>query len=432
LPEYYWAENRELLDRFREGKNAFDRSPRAEFRAVTLVAGAAGVGKTFLKEVVFSKDYPRSAICKFDIREVYDEWASDGIIADKADLASGDLVINRLKSVTDKSKPRLRDYLEAKHASFYVIDSLDEIHPDDYGWVLEQVEDFVFRREHSFVHVVVFGRGFAFRDFWAKPAAHRRENNIELYVLNPPTFRTTGDLLVSSWNYHSWKFGLAWAPHGGEPEPMPLDAYAQWASSGFTREGKFKSVTCQENEDIRADVQNVFVHCACTSPLVCSALYNLAGNTLMREILCEQTLQRLPVDEGRIAEAYLDAWLVRGTKVHGRPSRERPEHLDLYLSLLERVAVKYLEGDALDDGGWFLLRDSDTVTVDDGRRQLTFPVNRILDRSGLIIADPRGQGVATHGFEPICFHRLLVERHSRRAAWEPRSSEDSNRFDHRR
>jgi len=420
LPDYYWAENDVLRNRLERAKAAFRRVPAPTFRALTLVAGAAGVGKTFIKGGVFNKDYPRTAACKFDIRELYDEWAEDGIAADEADLSSGDLVINCLKSVTDKSKPRLYEYLDAQGAGFYVIDSLDEIHPDDYAWVLEQVEDFVFDCDRQFVHVVVFGRGFAFREFWNKRTEHRNRSDVELYLLNPPAFCTTGDLTVSSWNYHSWKYRLAWAPDGNETSKMPLDAYARWVKNGFSCQGTFRSVTCEANDDMRADVQSALVQCASKSRVVSGALYNLAGNSMIREILRREILEQRPYDERRVAQAYLNQWLIRETKVHDRPSVEKPEHLDLYLSLLGHVAVKYLQEDGIDEQGYFPVRDGDAVTVEHECRQRTFPVKRILDGSGLIITDPREDSVAKYRFEPLWVHRLLSEMHGERMAKEQR------------
>jgi hypothetical protein len=415
LPDYYWAENRQLRQRLEQAKNAFHRTPTPAFRGLTLVAGAAGVGKTFIKGEVFNKDCPPSATCKFDVPDLYEQWVREGIAANKPDLASDDLVISYRKSVTDKSRPRLREYLEAQHAGFYVIDSLDEVHPDDYAWVLHQVEDFVVRRKQQFVHVAVFGRGFAFRDFWHQRTAGRDQADVELYLLNPPTFRTTGDLLVSSWNYHSWKYDLAWAPDGREADKMTFDAYRQWVASGFSRNDRFQSITFETNDDMRTDVQDALVHGATKSRVVGGALYNLAGNSFIREILRRETLAQRPFDECRIARAYLDAWLARETKVHDRPSREKPEYLDLYLSLLEQVAVTHLTSQCIDEKGFFPIGQGDTVTVRHNHRPYAFPVRQILERSGLVATDPRTPGVAKYRFEPVWIHRLLVEMYDERA-----------------
>ncbi len=420
LPDYYWAENRPLRDRLEDAKETFRREPTSNYRALTLVAGAAGVGKTFIKGKVSDKGFSKTAVCKFDIGELYDEWAEGGVVEDKADLATDDLVISRLKSVSDKSQPRLREYLEAQNANFFVIDSLDEIHPDDYAWALEQVADFVNHGDRQFVHVAVFGRGFAFRGFWLKNRECLGDANVELHLLNSPAFRTTGDLAVSSWNYHSWKYQLSWAPDGREGSKMPLDAYANWVESGFCRNGMFQSVTCAENDSMCPEVHDAFVQCASERPLVRSALHNLAGNGMIREILQQEALERRQYDERRIARAYLEEWLIRETKVHDRPSVERRAHLDLYLSLLGRVALKHLQDGAIDDIGYFTVRDGDSVTTAHEGQERVFSVKRILNGSGLVITDPRDEGPAKYRFEPLWTHRLLAEMHCEQVAKEGR------------
>jgi len=420
LPDYYWAENRLLRDRLENAKTTFHRVPTPAYQALTLVAGAAGIGKTFIKGEVFDKDLPETAVSKFNIRELYDDWAKGGVARHEPDLAAADLVISQLKSVIDKTKPRLREFLETQDASFYVIDSLDEIHRDDHAWILEQVADFAFRGDRQFVHVAVFGRGFAFRDFWQDRTEHPDAANVELHVLKPPVFRTTGDLTVSSWNYHTWKFDLTWAPDGKQTSKIPLDAYMRWVESGFSRQDIFQSVTCEANDNMRPDVRRALVQCASERSIVSSALCNLAGNSMIREILQRETLERRPYDERRIAQAYLNAWLIRETEAHDRPSIERPDHLDLYVSLLERVAVKYLEEGAVDSQGYFPVRDGDTVTCEHEGRQQTFRVKHILGGSGLIVTDPRQKGPAKYRFEPFWTHRLLAEMHSERMAKEGR------------
>lgn len=244
LPAYYWAANQDLRKRFENARRIYEARSPQPYRALTLVAGAAGIGKSFLKDEVFRKDYPADAVCKFDMKERYAAWQADGKTVEKPDLHGGSVVLNRMLSLADPQQPDLLRFLASKPAAFFVIDSLDEVHPDDYAAVLEQIEQFAFRGGRDFVHVVVFGRSLAFGDYWRNHAGRSTSESPALFVLNPPAFRTTGDLLVSSWNYHTWKYKLKWAPDGGELAPLPLDAYAEWFGQGFPRTGKFASVAC--------------------------------------------------------------------------------------------------------------------------------------------------------------------------------------------
>jgi hypothetical protein len=150
-------------------------------------------------------------------------------------------------------------------------------------------------------------------------------------------------------------------------------------------------------------------------PPVNSMFYNLAGNDMLRQIAERYALEELPYNERTVMEAYLAKWLERGSETHNRPSFAELEHLDLNLELLEGVAVKYLLENRVDSEGFFNVRDDDAVTVDYHGRRLSFPVFRILDRSGLKYLDLREPGSHRYRFEPVWLHRLLVERHNDRS-----------------
>jgi hypothetical protein len=325
------------------------------------------------------------------------------------------MALNHLLSIRDKSRPHLREYLEANGSSrFFVIDSLDEIHPDDYVSTLQQIHEFVASPKRDFVHVVVFGRGVAFREYWRAYHPAGQTETVKLFLLNPPRLRTTGDLIVSSWNYHCWKYGLSWSTAGGSPQPMPLGAYSDWVGNGFQRNGAFRLVTSDANSSMRPDVQRALMEWAGKYRLVTGTLDNLAGNSLMREIIEQEVLAGRGYDERRIMSAYFNGWMVRDTKSADRPSLEKPVHLDLYLYLLQQVAVRYLQAGQLDRRGFFAVRDEDTIVVQKDGQQLSFPVKQILDRSGLKFIDPREYQVRRYRFEPIWFHRMLVQMHNER------------------
>jgi hypothetical protein len=414
LPDYYWAANRDLRQRFEHARSVYEAGTPRPYRAVTLVAGAAGVGKSFLKDEVFRKDYPAGAVCKFDLKELFATWQAEGTTVLKPDLACGPVVLNQMLSLADPRRRDLVSYLESNPAAFFVIDSLDEIHPDDYMAVLQQIDQFVARGGRGFVHVVVFGRSLAFRDYWRATASRVGGESPALFVLHPPVFRTTGDLLVSNWNYHGWKYKLKWASDGGELSPLPLDAYAEWSEQGFPRSGKFASVTCLPNDNMTPLVRDTLSAWAQSQRVVGGALYNLAGNSLLREIVEQSVRDGRPFDEPTFMSAYLQKWLERESASENRPSARQPEHLDLYLQLLQGAAVKVLAEGRVDDNGSFPLSEADVVEVDYRGRRLVFPVKRILDRSGLKHFDPRQPGPPKYRFEPIWMHRLLVTMYNER------------------
>jgi hypothetical protein len=388
---------------------------------ITLIAGDAGIGKTFLKCQAFSKDYPREAVCKLDLRELYTQWQSEGLVEPRPDLfagtsagSEGDVILSQLLAIREDQPLPLRRHLESVPASFYVIDSLDEIHPDDCERVLEQIERFVHDSARPFLHVVVLGRSVAFRDFWHKRAGFYSRDIMDLYLLDPPQLRTTGDLLVSTWNYHSFFFKLQVSRDDAEPTGMPFDLYRQWTQAGFPASINGMQVQHQANANMHPKVLDQVQTWAMRYPVVNSMLYNLAGNGLIREIAERHALADKPYDERQVMEEYLSLWLDRDTQSNDRPSQAKPEHLDLYLRLLEGVAVKYLDEGQLDNAGYFTIRYDDAIVVQERGRTLRFPVYRIVDRSGLKHADPRDPGGPRYRFEPFWVHRLLVQKHNDR------------------
>jgi hypothetical protein len=255
LPEYYWAANQPIRQRLDRSKTAY-RSPQDRpFRAVTFIAGDAGVGKTFIKGEVVNKGVARDDIFRCDLRELYEHWDGQGFIEQRRDLYSGELVINTLPAIRDRSKQLLKKLLAAQTAHFYIIDSLDEVHPDDYVTNLQQVVEFTFNTDRPFVHVVVLGRPFSFREYWQTCRSQYERHDVELLMLEAPQLRTTGDLLVSSWNYHTWKYQLQLKTDDGESAMMSLDDYLNWTAFGFKRSGRFSSVTCESNDDMDPIVQ---------------------------------------------------------------------------------------------------------------------------------------------------------------------------------
>jgi hypothetical protein len=175
-----------------------------------------------------------------------------------------------------------------------------------------------------------------------------------------------------------------------------------------------EDVSYQPNSNMHPRVHEELTKWAREKPIVGSMLCNLAGNSILREIVSDHVAKGRAYNERDVMEAYLAAWLVRDTKSDDRPSQTKPEHLDLYLRLLEGVAVKYLNERKVDQQGCFAVRAGDTITVAYEQSELTFPVKRILNRSGLIFVDPRQTNGSNYRYEPIWLHRLLVEKHNDR------------------
>ncbi|MCO6458589.1 MAG: hypothetical protein J5I93_25055 [Pirellulaceae bacterium] len=417
LSAYYTAANPALLERFAAARKLYEAPRLRSVRRLTLVAGDAGVGKSFLKREAFGKNDPAGAVCKLDIRELYQEWLAAGLTEARPDLRDGDVVLNRLLAVKDRDRPLVSDYLAARPAAIYVIDSLDEIHPDDHGWFFDQLEQFVFSGQRDFRHVVVFSRPLAFHQRWQPLAERHERGEVELHWLHPPRLRTTGDLLVSTWNYLGYRHKLRWRPEGGdELVPMSLQDFTGWSQAGFHRSGSYSSVTLDDESPYTTQVHATMLDWTQRHRVLIAPLWNLAGNSLLRETIERRLRQdsEPAFDERTWMLDFLHAWLRRDTQSDDRPSLAKPEYLALYVELLERVAVRYARPDLVDDQGFFQVAPEDRIELTRAGRQLSFSVERILNRSGMKHLELGGRDVARYRFEPIWFHRLLVEMHNDR------------------
>ena len=110
LPAYYWAANRELHYSFQRAQKIWEAGCPWPYRAVTLVAGSAGVGKTFIKGEVFHETCPATAVCELDIRDLYAEWEEQGLVEPRPDLFDGDVVLSRLPALVDRGKRRVAQF----------------------------------------------------------------------------------------------------------------------------------------------------------------------------------------------------------------------------------------------------------------------------------------------------------------------------------
>ena len=407
LPAYYEAANQDLADRLSACKSCFESDPNSPMHRMTLISGVAGAGKTFLKGMVFRKDYPQGTVHKFDLRELYELWQEQGLVEPRPDLANQGLTLNQLPAVKGPRTDQILDYLNQQSGNFYVIDSLDEIHPDDSQWVLEQIEQFTFESSKPFLHVVVLGRGSSFRNYWVKHHQDRPREDLALFNLGAPQFRTTGDLQVSTWNYHCFRNRLAWSqPDRG---PFTLENFIAWEASDFRRTGSFKNVSLTTDTAVDATIEKTFAQWTQARPYLGDMLRNLAGNSMIREIAFARISDNQNCGEAAIKRAYIRACLERNAGSHGRPTSDDKELGGVYLQLLTSIAERMTQPHRLNDQGYFAPHAGETINVVHEGREYTFPVQQVLDRSGLIYVDALQTDRPTYRFEPLWVHRALLE-----------------------
>ena len=414
LEDYYWAANPALRRRLDDGIAAFSADELRSFRAMTLVAGSAGVGKTFVKRGVYNDKVPRQSVWKIDARELLEQWIDKGLAAKKPDVHHKDQVISELTSLTPAGRKAFIDLLHSQKEAFFVVDSLDEIHPDDDSFILSELEKLVLHGDRSFIHVVVFGRPLAFRKYWNSLRHQHEPINVQSYLLSPPDFRTTGDLLVSSWNYDCWKHRLRRVGKDGEPAELTFADYQQWFAADCATAGEFSDVCFEQNSEMRPEARRRLQRCLTENRVALGVIPNLAGNSLLREVFTDHLQDGINFEERAFMDWFFAKWLERDTKSSDRPSRMKPEFLELYIQLLEAVAAKYADQTQLDRLGFFEVRRDDTIDVRHNGEVVSVSIQRLLDRSGFVTADPLHPESDRYRFEPIWTHRLLLEMHSER------------------
>jgi hypothetical protein len=413
IGNYYWETNVSLRYRFDEAIRAFTSRKPSRFRAMTVVAGPAGVGKTFTKRGVYSKWIPADNVLKFDVRELFGAMAQQGLAEAKPDVYHQDRVISRLLSLTPQGRDEFVRRLNEQAPAFLVVDSLDEVHPDDYYFVLNTLENLALQGERDFIHVVVFGRPLAFRKYWRDRRSEGLPYGLRGFILNPPDFRTTGDLLVSSWNYDCWKYSLCRGA-ADTSRSMTLPEYREWCERDFSTDGDFADVAFKPNTSIRPEVRDELINWTKQHRVVLGVLPNLAGNGILREMVAESVDQGRRFNEPEFMNEFFARWLMRDTKTGDRPSRLKQDHLDLYLKLLEAVASKYIQEHRVNRLGYFDVVDDDRVVVEHEGEVVSILVPRLLNRSGLVTLDPLLPVAARYRFEPFWIHRQLLVMHYER------------------
>ena len=409
--DYYWDANPELEFELKSAKRNFSQS-QGDHQQMLLVAGPAGVGKTFIKRGVYN-GLPRDVFWKFDARELFGEYLELGLARHKADLHDGSTVFNEMLSLTPAGRQRFCSEVLKCTASFVVVDSLDEVHPCDYVFVLQTLEKLMHPSRQSFAQVVVFGRPFCFAEYWQWHQRERNESSqcVRGYMLQKPEFRTTGDIQVSNWNFDCWKFGLC-RELANQQQGFCFSDYQQWYERGFSCEGEFSDITFASNPHMTVEAREMLNRWISQEPTVAAVISNLAANGMVREILVEQLQAGQGFDERQFMERFLACWLERDTKSDDRPSQIKPEHLDVYLKLLENVAVMYAQSVQAD--GSFVVAQDDQIQTSFNGCDMTVSVKDLLNRSGLVTAEPFVQSQMRMRFEPLWLQRLLINKHARR------------------
>jgi hypothetical protein len=273
-----------------------------------------------------------------------------------------------------------------------IIDGIDEIHPESARSLLGRLEYHVNVRQkqdkNGFLRVFVIGRPEGFADYHKVP---REPPGKRLPIrLEPPDFRTTGDLETAVKSVVRYHNGLVAEPQGEAKKRLDCQVRATLENlekNDFLRECAFNLAVLGELAKLSAVELNFF------KPWGLSA-----------------------AEKDRLEAMIFEFLLDRNRETHHRPLLMVRE----YERLFEDIAAKY--SGEVDTSGYFYVMPSDTVSVDvdvfvEGkiqRHEATYRVVDVLNRSGVTVLDPVSLHVPRYRFYPSWLHRHLAERYQKR------------------
>lgn len=386
LADYYDAANPQLIEHLEAVAQAYRNSEPGA--GITYVMGTAGVGKSFAARNVIG-GFEDTEKCEVKLSDLFYEDA--GLlgfpIAPKPDLSTtdGKVVFNELPSFVERADFDLGKLLTAAGCDaqgtlvpLIVIDDLDEVHDETSAALLEDLDELVLAGADGagpFLHVVVFGRPEGFYAWLADPARTEESNTVvDLFHLQPPRYRTSGDLAFRVRGYLDFTQQLDALEASGQ-----LDGY----------------------------IANVTGAVDAHPFLTYSMGILSVGN-----VVIEHTGPGLDESEQQLKVRLFDDIVLRASDTHGRPE-PGGELGGPYLRALEDVAVRYAE---VGDDGLFSVRSEDTVTLrdDSGSELGEVQVRDLLNRAGLALHSSATASTARYRFDPFWVHAHLIERYNLR------------------
>lgn len=336
-------------------------------RGATYIAGASGVGKSY---VIAKLGFPKEDTSEpIKLSKCFTETAPD------LESLAGTICFNRLPYSADVSFEALLASHEATHKAFVLVDDLDEVHEETAKRIVQSLEAYVAHPTTRFQHIILLGRPESFWP-WLSDRHRQAPDNVtdSPFLLVGPDYQTRGDIAYRCDNYFQWKHS--------EPAPPVfvadvLDKLDRYPFLRYT---------------IR--------------PLS-------AGNFVLKESVLryrDPTIPQKTADQTQ--EALLVDLLDRNAQSHGRPDITD----ELYLHLLEQAAAFPLERKRIiNDQGFFEVYADDSLSFTDqkGNNHQVY-LRDILNRSGLAILSLSHFPRTYYRFEPYWIQMHLVKKWNRR------------------
>lgn len=330
---------------------------------VTYVAGASGVGKSYvIRQLGFPEDVTTDPI---KLGKIFSEKSPDLQSLDE------DVVFNSLPTSSGISIKRLLQRQQATDKAFVLIDDLDEIDEQSAHDLLQQLETYINTRPQGFKHFIVFGRPEGFWPWLNSPERSLSDNiSQQPFTLVGPDFKTTGDIVFRCQDYYAWKYKQP------APEALVNEVLEQLERYPYLRY-TFRPLS--------------------------------AGNFILDNSIDTKKEKAPPqAKEKELRQELFRSLLERNHETHQRPSVDDKG----YMELLENAAAFPLAHNRkLNDQGFFEVRQEDSLTFTDTEGHCrSVRLRDLLSRSGIALLDPSQAQKTLYRFEPFWIHGYLLER----------------------
>jgi hypothetical protein len=360
LISYFEAANRDLFSHFESIQKL--RAKREAHSGISYVAGASGVGKSFV--VRHAGMFDKAVTETVKLSTMFTETRPD------LQTLDGKRVFNQLPSATAFDVQGLVDAMGPEKV-FVLIDDLDEVHERTAVVILKALETYVATPRAGFKHFFVFGRP---ESFWpwlrdSTQVTRPQVTHIPL-TLQGPEYQTSGDIAFRCQDYYGFKFS--------KPAPPSV----------------INDLTSQINRFpfLRDTMRPLF-----------------AGNLVIEASVarCETGTTLLNTADALKLRLF-DQLLARNQKSHGRPGADSA----LYRNLLQQAAsLPQTHNRALDRQGFFTVFETDALSFTDEQGQVRQVYARdVLNRSGLVTLDVRETRMARYRFEPFWVQAFLANQ----------------------
>jgi hypothetical protein len=363
------------------------------YRGIAYVTAPAGYGKSYFTKKWIESEINEVKIGKIKVREhiVCEERASKcyskslGIKINKIDdletIKNGteEIFLGWLYDYEFDSK-KIIEFYEYEDIDILIIDDLDEVSEKTMEKYLKDFETLMENNTFPNLNLVVFmSRPEALVNYLSNTYRTVPKVDvtygIEQNSLNNPIFSNPSQIEDRVNNWAEW-YG---------PEKLDRDLIQKEIdlvySTTLSLYNKFDFIKLQLQIQSNSDF-------------------------LFRSILKERIDKK--TNKGKIKEILFNLMLGRNSDSHHRPNIDSNEGL-IYINLMQELVLNKIKmSEIKDKKGWFLVKNNDKIEIKIDDVSYSTTVKALLNRSGLVLAEPIDSKISKYRFEPFWLHEYLI------------------------